>query len=48
MSQTAKPDIDTAATDETGDEQGDISLDEVTETENQATEQDTPNESENN
>ena len=48
LSQTAKPDIDTAATDETGDEQGDVSLDEVTETENQATEQDTSNETENN
>ena len=48
LSQTAKPDIDTAATDETGDEQGDVSLDEVTETENQATEQDTSNEAENN
>ena len=48
LSQTAKPDIDTAATDETGDEQGDVSLDEVTETENQDTEQDTSNEAENN
>ena len=48
LSQTAKPDIDTSATDETGDEQADISLDEVTETENQATEQDTSNETENN
>ena len=48
LSQTAKPDIDTAATDETGDEQGDVSLDEVTETENQATEQETSNETENN
>ena len=38
LSQTAKPDIDTAATD---DEQGNVSLDEVTESENQATEQDT-------
>ena len=35
LSQTAKPDIDTSATDETGEEQGDVSLDEVTETENQ-------------
>ena len=43
-----KPDIDTAATDETVDEQGDVSLDEVTETENQAIEQDTSNEAENN
>ena len=34
LSQTAKPDIDTAATDETGLEQEDVSLDEVTETEN--------------
>ena len=48
LSQTAKPDIDTATTDETGDEQGDVSLDEVTETENQSTYQDTSNESENN
>ena len=48
LSQTAKPDIDTAATDETGDEQDDVSLDEVSETENQATEQDTSNEVENN
>ena len=48
LSETAKPDIDTAATDETGDELGDVSLDEVTETENQATEQDTSNEAENN
>ena len=48
LSQTAKPDIDTAATDETGGQQGDVSLDEVTETENQATEQDTSNEAENN
>ena len=48
LSQTAKPEIDTAATDETGDEQGDVSLDEVSETENQSTEQDTSNETENN
>ena len=48
LSQTAKPDIDTAATDETGDEQGNVSLDEVTESENQATEQDNSNETENN
>ena len=48
LSQTAKPDIDTAATDETGDEQSEVSLDEVTETENQASEQDTSNEAENN
>ena len=48
LSQTSKPDIDTSANDETGDEQGDLSLDEVTETENQAAEQDTSNESENN
>ena len=48
LSQTAKPDVDTAATDETGDEQGDVSLDEVTETENQASEQETTNETENN
>ena len=38
LSQTAKPDIDTAATDETGDEQGDVSLDEVSEQENQEAE----------
>ena len=48
LSQTAKPDVDTAATDETGDEQGDVSLDEVTETENQASEQEATNETENN
>ena len=48
LSQTSQPDIDTAVTDETGDEQGDVSLDEVTETENQAIEQDTSNETENN
>ena len=48
LSQTAKPDVDPAATDETGDEQGDISLDEVTENENQAIEQDTSNEQDNN
>ena len=48
LSQTAKPDIDTAATDETGDEQGDVSLDAVTETENQASEQESSNEAENN
>ena len=48
LSQTAKPDVDTAATDETGDKQGDVSLDEVTETENQALEQETTNETENN
>ena len=47
LSQTAKPDIDTSAPDETGD-QGDVSLEEVTETENQASEQDTSNETENN
>ena len=48
LSQTAKPDIDTSATDETGEEQGDVSLDEVNETENQTSEQDTSNETENN
>ena len=48
LSQTAKPDVDPAATDETGDEQGDVSLDEVTENENQAVEQDTSNEQDNN
>ena len=48
LSQTAKPDIDTAVTDETGDGQGDVSLDEVTETENQVTEEDTSNEQDNN
>ena len=42
------PDIDTSPTDETGDEQGNVSLDDVTETENQAAEQDTSNETENN
>ena len=48
LSQTAKPDIDTAATDGTGAEQEDVSLEEVTETENQASEQDTSSETENN
>ena len=48
LSQTAKPDIDTSPTDENGDEQVDVSLDEVTETENQASEQETSNETENN
>ena len=48
LSQTAKPDINTSATDETGEEQGDVSLDEVTETENQVTEEDTSNEQDNN
>ena len=48
LSQTAKPDVDTVSIDETGDDQGDVSLDEVTETENLATEQDTSNEAENN
>ena len=48
LSQTAKPDVDTAATDETGSKQGDVSLDEVTETENKASEQETTNETENN
>ena len=48
LSQTATPDIDTASTNEAGDEQGDVSLDEVSETEDQASEQDTTNESENN
>ena len=48
LSQTAKPDIDTSATDETGEEQGDVSLDEVNETENQTSEQDTSIETENN
>ena len=47
LSQTVKPDIDTSVTDETGGEQGDISLDEVTETENETSEQDTSNEPEN-
>ncbi len=40
LSETAKPDIDTAAKDETGDDQGDVSLDEMSETENLASEQD--------
>ena len=48
LSQAAKPDIDTSATDETGEEQGDVSLDEVNETENQTSEQDTSSETENN
>ena len=48
LSQTAKPDVDPAVTGETGDEQGDVSLDEVTENENQAIEQDTSNEQDNN
>ena len=48
LSQTAMPDIDTSPTDETGDEKGNVSLDDVTETENQAAEQDTSNETENN
>ena len=48
LSQTAKPDIDISATDETGEQQGDVSLDEVNETENQTSEQDTSNETENN
>ena len=47
LSQTAKPDIDTASTDETGDEQGDVSLDEVKENENQISDQDTSTETEN-
>ena len=47
LSETAKPDIDSSTTDETGDE-GDVSLDEVIETENQVSEQDTSNETENN
>ena len=47
LSQTANPDIDTSATDETGEGRGDISLDEVNETENQTSE-DTPNNTENN
>tara|TARA_Y100000992_G_C21052191_1_gene390075 strand:+ start:114 stop:647 length:534 start_codon:yes stop_codon:yes gene_type:complete len=47
LSQTAKPDIDTASTDETGDKQGDVSLDEVKETENQVSDQDTSTETEN-
>ena len=48
LSQTAKPDIDTSVTDETGDDQGDVSLEEVTETENQASEQEATNDPENN
>ena len=48
LSQTAKPDVDTSAADENGDEQVDVSLEEVSETENQASEQDTSNETENN
>ena len=48
LSETAKPDIETAAIDESGDEQGDVSFDEVTETENKVTEQDTSNEQDDN
>ena len=48
LSQTAKPDIDTSVTDETGDDQRDVSLDEVTETENQVSEQENNNDTENN
>ena len=48
LSETAKPDIDTSATDETGEEQGDVSLDEVNETENQVIEEDTSSEQDNN
>ena len=48
LSQTAKPEVDTAATDETDDGQGDVSLDEVTETENQVLEQEASNDTENN
>ena len=38
LSQTASPDVDTSANDELGEEQGDLSLDEVSESENQASE----------
>jgi len=38
LSQTASPDVDTSANDESGEEQGDLSLDEVSESENQASE----------
>ena len=48
LSETAKPDIETAAIDESGDEQGDVSFDEVTETENKVTEKDTSNEQDDN
>ena len=48
LSQTSKPEVDTAATDETDDGQGVVSLDEVTETENQASEQEATNDTENN
>jgi len=48
LSQTAKPDIDASTNDETGEDQGDVSLDEVGETENQVSDQDTSSESENN
>ena len=48
LSQSAKPDIDTLATDETGDDQGDVSLDEVTENENQALEREATKDPENN
>ena len=48
LSQTSKPEVDTASTDETDDGQRDVSLDEVTETENQASEQEATNDTENN
>tara|TARA_B100000579_G_C22623580_1_gene753083 strand:- start:316 stop:864 length:549 start_codon:yes stop_codon:yes gene_type:complete len=38
LSQTASPDVDTSVNDESGEEQGDLSLDEVSESENQASE----------
>ena len=36
LSQSAKPDVDTSVNDESGQEQGDVSLEEVSETENQS------------
>ena len=38
LSQTASPDVDISPNDELGEEQGDVSLDEVSESENQASE----------
>ena len=38
LSQTAKPDVNSPSDDETGSEEGDVSLEEVSETENEASE----------
>ena len=38
LSQTAKPNVEKSANDELGEDQGDVSLDEVSETENQSSE----------